>query len=210
MHSGTSGLGSSAIACYAYGVHRSFLQLTSMRPSRLSALSILLLLGPALGCTDPQSVSSGARRAIADSLSRLVINAYDFARPDVAARLLSLYPDSGRVISAAAGRVTATRSALTVAVSGFWERVGQNMQGPRFVLGSSYVDVITRDAAVMTFTYSIPHHTPRGLAHTVSGAWTTLWRRQGGRWMIVQEHLSDTPESLAPLIAPDTSRRPLP
>jgi hypothetical protein len=25
-----------------------------------------------------------------------------------------------------------------------------------------------------------------------------LWRRQGGQWRIVQEHLSDTPESTAP------------
>ena len=30
---------------------------------------------------------------------------------------------------------------------------------------------------------------------TVRGAWTALWRRQGGRWVIVQEHLSDAPEA---------------
>lgn len=140
-------------------------------------------------------VSSEERLAIADSLETLVKQAYDFSKPDVSQRLLSLYPDSGRVISAAAGRVTTTRNALATEIVGFWLRVGRNMQNPRFLLGSSYVDVLSSDAAVMTFSYSIPHITPTGRPHTVSGAWTTLWRRQGGRWMIVQEHLSDTPES---------------
>jgi ketosteroid isomerase-like protein len=96
------------------------------------------------------------------------------------------------------GRVTATRDTLAGEIRGFWQRVGQNMREPRFELGSSYVDLITRDAAVITLTYRIPHLTPRNTPHTVSGAWTMLWRRQDGRWRIVQEHLSDSPESAAP------------
>lgn len=167
----------------------------TMRPL-LVALPLIASLAAA--CTDPMRVSPADRRAISDSLSALVAKAYDFSAPDAPARLLSLYPDSGRVISAAAGRVTSTRDSLAGDIRGFWQRVGQNMQGPKFVLGSTYVDVITRDAAVMTLTYSIPHLTPRNTPHTVSGAWTMLWRREGGRWMIVQEHLSDTPESTAP------------
>jgi SnoaL-like domain len=152
-------------------------------------------------CTDPLRVSPADRRAIADTLSALVTNAYDFAKPEPAARLLSLYPDSGRIISAVAGRVTTTRDTLAGEIAGFWQRVGRNMQQPRFVLGSTYVDVITRDAAVLTLVYSIPHTTPQGTPHTVSGAWTMLWRRENGRWRIVQEHLSDTPESTAPGLA---------
>ncbi len=108
-------------------------------------------------------------------------NAYDFSKPEPAARLLSLYPDSGRIISAVAGRVTTTRDTLAGEIAGFWQRVGRNMQHPRFVLGSTYVDVITRDAAVLTLVYSIPHTTPQGTPHTVSGAWTMLWRRDNGR-----------------------------
>jgi hypothetical protein len=165
---------------------------------RLLPLAAVLLVG----CTDPLSVSAEQRRAIADSLTTLVTQAYDLGQPDAPARLLSLYPDSGRIISAAAGRVLTRRDTLAMAIGGFWERVGQNMRDPRFVLGSTYVDVITRDAAVVTLTYSIPHRTPRGTSHIVSGAWTMLWRRQGGRWRIVQEHLSDTPESTAPGQAP--------
>lgn len=156
-----------------------------------------LLLG-LLACQDPLRVSAVERRAIADSLSGLVVRAYDFSQPDAAERLLSLYPDSGRIISAVAGHVTTTRDTLASEIRGFWQRVGQNMRQPTFVLGSTYVDVLTRDAAVMTLTYSIPHRTPRDTPHVVSGAWTMLWRRQGGQWQIVQEHLSDTPESTAP------------
>ena len=162
-----------------------------------------------VGCSNPENVSGGERRAIADSLETLVKNAYDFSKPGVVERLVALYPDSGRVISASAGRITARREVLVSAIGGFWDRVGQNMQSPTFQIGSSYVDVITRNAAVTTFNYSIPHTTPAGAPHTVSGAWTALWRRENGRWRIVQEHLSDTPESTAPLARTD-SAAPLP
>lgn len=161
-----------------------------------------VLLGGALfglaACRNPEQIPAAERQAIADSLAALVTQAYDLGQPNAPERLLALYPDSGRIISAAAGRVTTTRDTLAGEIRGFWERVGQNMREPRFVLGSTYVDLITRNAAVMTLTYSIPHITPRNTPHTVSGAWTMLWRRQGGRWRIVQEHLSDTPESTAP------------
>ena len=171
-------------------------------PSRYRRWSLLVLfaaaVGPAAGCRDPEKIPPDQRRAIADSLTTLVTQAYELDRPDAVARLLALYPDSGRVISAVAGRVTTTRDTLAGEIRGFWERVGQNMRDPRFELGNSYVDLITRDAAVVTITYRILHLTPRNTPHTVSGAWTMLWRRQGGRWHIVQEHLSDTPESTAP------------
>ncbi|MBY0488581.1 MAG: nuclear transport factor 2 family protein [Gemmatimonadaceae bacterium] len=160
------------------------------------AVPLALVAGTA-ACADPLRVSPADRNAIRDSLSTLVAQAYDFSHPESPDRLLSLYPDSGRVISAAGGRVMTNRDTLAGAIRGFWQRVGQNMRQPQFVLGSTYVDVLTRDAAVMTITYSIPHLTPQGARHIVSGAWTMLWRRQSGRWMIVQEHLSDTPESTA-------------
>jgi ketosteroid isomerase-like protein len=170
------------------------------RPSRQLVLLALLVAGTASvgACRNPEQIPAAERRAIADSLTALITDAYDLGRPDAAERLLALYPDSGRVISAAAGRVTTTRDTLAGEIRGFWQRVGQNMRTPRFELGNSYVDLITRDAAVITLTYRIPHLTPRNTPHTVSGAWTMLWRRQDGRWRIVQEHLSDSPESAAP------------
>ncbi len=159
----------------------------------------MLALSIVSGCrpADSSPITITERRAIAAKLEQLVTEAYDFSKPDVGKRLLALYADSGRVISAAGGRVTTTHDELQAEIFRFWGRVGRNMRQPRFILGSNYVDIVTRDAAVMTFTYSIPHITPQGTAHTVGGAWTTFWRRNGGRWMIVQEHLSDTPESTA-------------
>lgn len=172
----------------------------SMSGPRSKVGNVLLALVVLVGCrgADADHIPADERRKIASELEALVTNAYDFTKPDVGKRLLGLYADSGRVISAAAGRVITTHDALQAEIFRFWGRVGRNMRQPQFVLGSTYVDILTRDAAVMTFTYSIPHTTPQGTPHTVSGAWTTFWRREGGRWVIVQEHLSDTPESTAP------------
>jgi ketosteroid isomerase-like protein len=165
----------------------------------------VLLAGTTLACQDPLRVAPAERRAIADTLTQLVTAAYDLRAPNAAERLLSLYPDSGRVISATAGQVITRRDTLAGAIRGFWQRVGQNMREPQFVLGSTYVDVITRDAAVLTLTYSLPHLRPTGTRHLVSGAWTMLWRRENGRWRIVQEHLSDTPQSTAPGPSPSAT-----
>ncbi len=178
---------------------------------RLSTTARLLLVASIVGgasCRSADYVPEGERQAIADTLRALVTRAYDFSQPDAPKALLTLYPDSGRVISAVGGRVTTTRDALQTEITGFWQRVGQNMSGPKFEMGSSYVDVLTRDAAVMTFTYNIPHRTPAGAGHTIGGAWTALWRREGGRWTIVQEHLSDAPGPVGAVTTPavmDTS-----
>jgi hypothetical protein len=123
----------------------------------------------------------------------MVRDAYDLSRPDPVRRLTGLYPDTGRVVSAAVGRLTVTRPALDSQVARFWDRVGRHMQSPRFVLGAVHASVLSRDAAVLTMTYSIPHRTPEGAPHTIGGAWTALFERRGGRWVITQEHLSDRP-----------------
>jgi ketosteroid isomerase-like protein len=56
-----------------------------------------------------------------------------------------------------------------------------------------HVDVLAQDAAVVTATYRVPHLTPRGMPHVIAGAWTAVFQRRAGRWVIVQEHLSDVP-----------------
>lgn len=177
--------------------------------NRIVAVVLLPVLCSVAACRGADYVPAAERQAIADTLRALVARAYDFSVPDPPRQLLTLYPDSGRVISAAAGRVSTTRAALQAEITGFWQRVGQNMSAPKFEMGSSYVDVITRDAAVMTFTYSIPHRTPRGQPHTIGGAWTTLWRRQGGQWRIVQEHLSDAPDPNAALMSAPADTAPV-
>lgn len=136
--------------------------------------------------------------ALADTLGRLVSDAYDFSRPGVVDRLLGLYAPRDPVVSAAGGRVTTSRAVLAESIRGFWARVGQNMRGPRFVVRERYATALGPDAAALTITYAIPHETPEGRPHTVAGAWTAVFQRQNGRWVIVQEHLSDLPPSAGP------------
>lgn len=131
--------------------------------------------------------------ALADTLGRLVADAYDFSRPGAVDRLVGLYAPHDPVVSASGGRVTTSRALLAQSIDGFWARVGRNMRDPRFVLRERYATALGPDAAVLTMTYAIPHLTPEGRPHTVAGAWTAVFQRQGGRWVIVQEHLSDLP-----------------
>ncbi|MFL5598026.1 MAG: YybH family protein [Gemmatimonadaceae bacterium] len=136
-------------------------------------------------------MSTAEKKAIADSLKRLVVDAYDFGRPDAVKSLMSLYPSQGRVISASGGVITTTRPQLEQGIKAFWTYVGQNMRKPRWEWTSMNVDVLAPDAAVMTSTYRIPHLTPTGMSHVIAGAWTAVFQKQGGRWVIIQEHLSD-------------------
>jgi Domain of unknown function (DUF4440) len=147
----------------------------------------------------PQSAAdmSGAdKKAIADSLKRLVVNAYDLSKPNPVQNLMSLYPDSGRVISASGGVITTTRPQLEEGIKAFWTYVGQNMRNPRWQWTSMNVDVLAPDAAVMTSTYRVPHLTPMGMNHVIGGAWTAVFQKRGGRWVIIQEHLSDVQSNL--------------
>jgi hypothetical protein len=65
--------------------------------------------------------------------------------------------------------------------------------------------VLSPDAAVMTATYRVPHLTPRNQPHVIAGAWTAVFVRRDGRWMIVQEHLSDVPPAAAMSMTGDSS-----
>jgi len=141
-------------------------------------------------------MSAAEKKAIADSLKRLVVNTYDLSKPDPVTRLMSLYPDSGRVISASGGVTTTTRPQLEQGIKAFWTYVGQNMRNPKWEWTSMTVDVLAPDAAVMTSTYRIPHLTPTGMSHVIGGAWTAVFQKRGGRWVVIQEHLSDLQSNL--------------
>ena len=158
---------------------------------RLSTAAALVV---SVACARPGSseLSSTQKAAIADTLKKLVVSAYDLSRPDPVASLMSLYPDDS-LISASGGGVVHTRRQLEQQVRTFWTYVGSNMQKPRWEWTSMEVDVLSPDAAAMTSTYRIPHTTPQGRLHMLGGAWTAVFARRGGRWVVVQEHLSDAP-----------------
>jgi hypothetical protein len=157
----------------------------------LAILGFGAVLVSACGPRSAADMSAAEKTAIADSLKHLVVGAYDLSKPDVVARLMSLYPASGRVISASGGVVTTTRPQLQQAIQAFWTYVGQNMKQPRWEWTSMTVDVLAPDAAVMTSTYRVPHLTPMGMNHVIGGAWTAVFQKRSGKWVIIQEHLSD-------------------
>jgi ketosteroid isomerase-like protein len=166
---------------------------------RLRSVSVLVatLLAVGARCSRPESVELSAtqKKVIADSLTKLVVAAYDLSKPDAVADLMSLYPDDGSLVSASGGRVVRTRLELEQQIKTFWTYVGSQMQKPRWEWTSMTIDVLSPDAAVMTSTYRIPHATPQGKPHVLGGAWTAVFAKRGGRWVIVQEHLSDAPSS---------------
>jgi ketosteroid isomerase-like protein len=158
-------------------------------------LAALASCAPAEGST----LTGAQRAAIADTLQTMIRSAYDLSRPgDAVARLMSLYPASGPVVSASGGQVSTSRDTLAAGVRAFWDNVGRNMRGPDWQWGAMHVDVLAPDAAVVTTTYRVPHRTPAGEAHVIAGAWTAVFQRRGGRWVIVQEHLSDVPAMTMP------------
>jgi ketosteroid isomerase-like protein len=178
-----------------------------MTIARLLRRSSPLVAGALLAasCTGRSDapLSAAERSAIADTLRTMIVSAYDITRPgDAVARMMSLYPPTGNVVSASGGRVSVSHDSLEAGIRAFWQYVGQNMRQPKWTWDEVHVDVLARDAAVVTATYHVPHLTPRGEPHTIAGAMTEVFQRRGGRWAVVQEHLSD----LAPALPADTAR----
>ena len=183
------------------------------RAIRVALAACTLLAGATLACAPParDTLAPAERAAIADTLQRMIVTAYDLTKPgDPVTRMLSLYPPTGGVVSASGGRVSVSRDSLEAGIRAFWEYVGQNMRDPKWTWDEWHVDVLTRNSAVVTATYHVPHLTPRGEPHTIAGAMTEVFQRRGGRWSVVQEHLSDLAQSMpADSAATDMSSMPM-
>ena len=173
------------------------------RPFSIRATARLALLFGLAACGRDEVEASSARgtaiaapaaaheAALADTLRALIARAYSFSDSNVVGQLMSLYPDTGPVVSANSGRMTASPDSVESGLRWFWEHIGQNMRDPQFTWGETKVDMLSANAAVLTGTYTIPHRTPAGAPHVVGGAWTAVFERRAGRWVIVHEHLSD-------------------
>ena len=181
-------------------------------PTRSLRISAAAWLAVSLAACGPQTLSADDRRSIADSLARQVKAASDLSQPNVVERMLSLYPPAGPIVSASAGHMTTSRDTLAMGIKAFWDNVGSRMRQPKWIWDQMLFDVPSSNVAVMTATYHVPHLTPRNTPHTIGGAWTAVWEKQGGRWYIVQEHLSDLPaipDSVSALEAPAPSAEPM-
>jgi ketosteroid isomerase-like protein len=161
------------------------------------ALCFSLLASCASDAAGGAVPSQSVREAIADTLRAKVREAYDLSKGDPVRRFMSLYPAEGRIVSATGGRVSTTRDSLQASINAFWDGVGQHMVRPTWTWTDMQVDVVSRDAAVMTASYLVPHWTDVGRPHVIGGVWTSVWQRQTSGWRIVHEHLSDMPRAMA-------------
>src|SRR5258708_4520382 len=164
---------------------------------RRAAQSVALIAVSLIAGCRGSEPSTAEKKAIASQIEAEVRAAYDLKNPDVEKSLERLYPDTGRIISASGGVIIASRDTLFAGIHAFWHFVGSNMKDPKWMWDRILIDVLSRDAAVMTATYHVPHLTPTGMAHVIGGAWTAVFRKEAGRWVIVQEHLSDLPPAIA-------------
>jgi hypothetical protein len=160
---------------------------------RTAALLSITLISCSSGAGEA-GLTARERDAIRADIERAMRDAYDLSKPNVVERMLSLYPTSGRIVSANTGRVSESRDSLAAGIRYFWESVGVNMRDPRWVWDKFYVDVLSTNSAVATATYHIPHKNPRNEPHVLGGAMTAVFEKRDGRWVIVQEHLSDLPQ----------------
>jgi len=159
---------------------------------RLHAAALVAALA-VCGCSRDSSASTDdtGDPALADTLTTLITNAYDFSRPDVVERMTALYADGPRVVSASQGRLVAGADSIRQGIATFWQVDGRNMRNPKWTWGDIHVDRLGPDAAVLTATWTLPHLTPANQTHVLGGVWTAVFRRIDGRWKIVHEHLSE-------------------
>jgi hypothetical protein len=167
--------------------------------TRILAATVAAALVVQFACEPgtPRPVSDADRKAITDSLEKLVTNAYDLTAPNPVQRMMSLYPESGPIYSTSSGHISTTRKELQDQISTFWQYVGSNMRNPKWEWTAMHVDVLAPDAAVMTASYRVPHLTPMNMQHVIAGAWTAAFVNRGGKWVVIQEHLSDVPAAIA-------------
>lgn len=161
------------------------------RVFRLAVASAVVLV--ACRPAGPAAIPAAERTRIEDTIRKVVVDTYDLSTPNVVDRLMTLYPEDA-VYSASSGRITTSRDELRRQIETFWAFVGSNMKDPEWDWTSMHVDVLARDAAVVTASYRIPHTTPQNTPHVIAGAWTAVFVKREDRWLVTHEHLSDLPE----------------
>jgi SnoaL-like domain len=177
---------------------------TSRRTILLTLLAAPTLAAQlACGPGNSRPVSAEQQKIIGDSLKKLVVETYDLSKPNAVERLMSLYPATGPVYSTSSGHISKSRTELQSQIETFWKYVGSNMRNPKWEWTDMHIDVLSPDAAVMTASYRVPHLNPMNMPHTIAGAWTAVFVNRDGRWVVVQEHLSDVPP--APAAAADSA-----
>jgi hypothetical protein len=169
--------------------------MSTLLDTPVSFVRLLWIAAVLTSCTRPSDTLTDAQRAaISTEVETALREAYDLSKPNVSERMLALYPKTGRVVSTTGGRASESRDSLEAGIRYFWDNVGVNMRQARWEWGRFYVDVLSPTAAVVTATYTIPHLNPSNQPHVLGGAMTAALQKREGRWVVVQEHLSDLPQ----------------
>ncbi len=109
---------------------------------------------------------------------------------------------ASNVVFADEGMIFPTRDSLTVAARATMgtERSAQ------VTVGDRRITVLGPDAAVLTTTFEEMVVDTAGGSATFKGAWSAVWQREHGRWLMVQSHESLPSPEAAPATPPARRR----
>jgi ketosteroid isomerase-like protein len=146
------------------------------------------------------------RTALADSIEQWVAGPYlaVFQHPN-ADSILAFYGSGADLAVAENGMVYPSYDSIVAATRAFWGRPGLTAH---YTLGGAHVNVLSREAAVVTAMLTGGVRDSAGVETPMSVAWTAVLQRAGsGGWKIMAEHASWPPPAPAAVPASQAARR---
>lgn len=146
-------------------------------------VALLTFLGACASNEVNQGTLSAAREEIAQATNDWVA-AYDSRN---ASRLTALYaPDA-----ALWGTISKAIATSPSAIAAYFKNVGDTPQN-RVVMGEQHIRVYG-DIGINSGTYTFNNVRPDGSVLPVAARYSMVFRKQGGKWMIVEHHSSRLP-----------------
>ena len=138
------------------------------------------------------------RTALADSIEQWVAGPYVavYQHPNVDS-ILAFYASGAELASAENGMVFPSYDSIVATTRAFWGRPGITAH---FTVGGAHVNVLSREAAVVTAKVTGAVRDSAGVETPMGVAWTAVLQRAGSGWKIVAEHASSPPP--APVAEP--------
>lgn len=146
-------------------------------------VALLTLLGACASNEVNQVTSSAAREEVAKATNDWVA-AYDSR---TASRLTALYAQDA-VLWGTISKAIATNPN---AIAAYFKSVGDTPQN-RVVMGEQHIRVYG-DIGINSGTYTFNNVRPDGSVLPVAARYSMVFRKQGGKWMIVEHHSSRVP-----------------
>ena len=159
----------------------------------------------AAGCTARPPLDDQQRTALADSIEQWVAGPYlaVYQHPNVDS-ILAFYASGAELAVAANGTILPSYDSVVAATRAFWGRPGVTAH---FTLGNAHVNVLDREAAVVTAMVTGAVKDSAGVETPMRIAWTAVLQRAGSGWKIVAQHASVPPPPPAAVPARPAARR---